>query len=259
VKELSDAAKEVGAYIVYDGAHVLGLIAGGEFQNPFKEGADFVTGSTHKTFPGPQGGVILAKLRDRKGAITKGKRAAAQAVQEGVFPLSVSNHHLRRLPALGLAAVEMWAFGSDYAKQTVRNARRAAEYLNDRGVNVLGEKKNFTMSHQIAVDVTDYGGGRVVANNLEKANIIVNRNLMPYDNPAKTKDPSGLRIGFQEATRRGFKEGDVEELCDLMLRVIKGEATSYEKLRNQTQELRKRFLKIEYGFNSIEEALEYFA
>ncbi len=258
VKELSEAAKEVGAYIVYDAAHVLGLLAGGEFQDPFKEGADFVTGSTHKTFPGPQGGIVLAKLSDRRGEVPKKKRMAAQAVQEGVFPLSVSNHHLRRLPALGLTAVEMWVFGKDYAKQIVKNARRAAEYLHDGGIKVLGEKKNFTMSHQIAVDVKEHGGGRTVAANLEKANIIVNRNLMPYDDPAKTKDPSGLRIGFQEVTRRGFKETDVEELCDLMLRVIKGEAASYERLRNQASELRKRFLNTEYGFNSIEEALAYF-
>ncbi len=259
VKELADAAKEVGAYIVYDGAHVLGLIAGGEFQKPFKEGSDFITGSTHKTFPGPQGGLVLAKLRDRKGEVSKKKRMAAQAVQEGVFPLSVSNHHLRRLPALGLTAVEMWSFGKDYAKQTVRNARKAAEYLYDHGLKVLGEKRGFTMSHQIAVDVREHGGGRVIANNLEKANIIVNRNLMPYDDPAKTRDPSGLRIGFQEVTRRGFKESDIEDLCDIMLRVVKGEATSYEKLRSQAGELRKRFLNIEYGFGSVEEALSHFS
>jgi len=259
VKELVDAAKEVGAFIVYDGAHVLGLIAGGQFQNPFKEGADFITGSTHKTFPGPQGGVILARLRDSKGNVSKKKRSAAHTVQQGVFPLSVSNHHLRRLPALALASVEMWAFGKEYAKQTIKNARRAGEYLHQKGMKVLGEKKGFTMSHQIAVDVSEYGGGRIVARNLEKANIIVNRNLMPYDDPGKVMNPSGLRIGFQEVTRRGFKEGDVEELCDLMLRVMKGEATSYDKLRNQATELRKRFDKIEYGFNSIEEALSYFS
>jgi len=259
VKELADAAKEVGAFIVYDAAHVLGLMAGGEFQKPFKEGADFVTASTHKTFPGPQGGLVLAKLEDEDGEISKKRRAAAEAVQRGVFPLSVSNHHLRRLPALGLAAVEMWAFGKDYAKQIVRNARKAGEYLHDKGLKVLGEKRGFTMSHQIAVDVAEHGGGRMVAKNLERANIIVNRNLMPYDDPSKIKDPSGLRIGFQEVTRRGFKEADVEELCDIMLRVIKGESTSYDELRNQSIELRKRFQGIEYGFKSVEEALSYFS
>ncbi len=259
VKELSQAAEEVGAFIVYDAAHVLGLISGGEFQDPFKEGADFVTASTHKTFPGPQGGLILAKLEDEDGEISKKRRVAAEAVQRGVFPLSVSNHHLRRLPALGLTAVEMWAFGSEYAKQTVRNARKAGEYLYEKGLKVLGEKRGFTMSHQIAVDVAEHGGGRVVAKNLERANIIVNRNLLPYDDPSKIKDPSGLRIGFQEVTRRGFKEDDIEELCDIMIRVIKGESTSYDELRNQAVELRKKFEGIEYGFRSVEEALNYFS
>ncbi len=259
VKELAEAAHDVGAFIVYDAAHVLGLLAGGEFQNPFKEGADFVTGSTHKTFPGPQGGIVLAKLENRRGEISKRRQAAAEAVQRGVFPLSVSNHHLRRLPALGLAAVEMWAFGKEYARQIVRNARRAGEYLSEKGLKVLGEKRGFTMSHQIAVDVAEHGGGRIVAKNLEKANIIVNRNLLPYDDPAKIKDPSGLRIGFQEVTRRGFKEGDVEELCDIMIRVIKGESTSYEELRNQATALRKRFQGIEFGFNCVEEAVKYFS
>ncbi len=259
VKEIAEAAREVGAYIVYDAAHVLGLIAGGQFQKPFEEGVDFLTASTHKTFPGPQGGVVMADLRDDKGRLSKKRRTAARAVQKGVFPLSVSNHHLRRLPALGLSAVEMWVFGKKYAEQTVNNARKAGEYLHEQGLKVLGEDKGFTMSHQIAVDVTDHGGGGKVADNLERANIIVNRNLMPYDDPGKTKDPSGLRIGFQEVTRRGFKEPDIQDLCDLMIRVMKGKSTSYRELRNQATELRKRFSSIEYGFNSVEEASNYFS
>ncbi|TLM97960.1 serine hydroxymethyltransferase, partial [bacterium] len=76
VKELADAAEEVGAFIVYDAAHVLGLLSGGEFQRPFKEGADFITASTHKTFPGPQGGIVLAKLEDEDGEISKKRRGA---------------------------------------------------------------------------------------------------------------------------------------------------------------------------------------
>ncbi len=259
IKELSEVAKEVGAFVVYDAAHVLGLLAGRQFQRPFEEGVDFLTGSTHKTFPGPQGGIVLARLEDRKGNISKRRRSAAQAVQTGVFPLSVSNHHLRRLPALALTAVEMWAFGEQYAKQTIKNAQKAGEYLYEHGLKVLGEKKGFTMSHQIAVDVKEHGGGRLVAKNLERANIIVNRNLLPYDDPSKTRDPSGLRIGFQEVTRRGFKESDIEELCDIMLRVIKGESRSYEELRNETRQLRERFQGIEYGFASVDEALSYFS
>ncbi|OYT44325.1 serine hydroxymethyltransferase [Candidatus Bathyarchaeota archaeon ex4484_40] len=216
VEELRAVAEEVGAYIVYDAAHVFGLIAGGLFQDPLREGADFITSSTHKTFPGPQGGVILADVKDSR------MEKAVKNVQYAIFPLSTSNTHLGRLPALGIAALEMKLFGEDLAKQTVRNAQAAGEFLYENGVKVLGESKGFTESHQIAVDVREYGGGKKVAEDLEAANIILNKNLLPYDDQNNRENPSGIRIGFQDVTRRGFRRGDIEYLCDLMVDVIKG-------------------------------------
>jgi len=250
VKELRTVADEVGAYIVYDAAHVFGLIAGGMFQDPIREGADFITSSTHKTFPGPQGGVILADLKNSR------MKKAVKNVQYAVFPLSTSNTHLGRLPALGVAALEMKIFGKDLARQIVKNAQTAGQYLYENGVKVLGEAKGFTRSHQLAVDVREYGGGKKVAEDLEEANIILNRNLLPYDDQNNRENPSGLRIGFQDVTRRGFKEGDIKHLCDLMLKVIKGERKPSE-VREETMALRKEFDKIEYGFQSVEEALKY--
>jgi glycine hydroxymethyltransferase len=249
VKELKEAAEEVDAYIVYDSAHVLGLIAGGMFQNPFKEGADFITSSTHKTFPGPQGGVILGDLRGSR------MEKAIRNVQYAVFPLSTSNTHLARLPALGVAALEMHMFGEALAKQTVKNAQTAGQYLYENDLLVLAEHKGFTRSHQIGVDIRRYGGGKKIAEKLEAANIILNRNLLPYDNQNNREDPSGLRIGFQDVTRRGFKEGDIKHLCDLMLAVIKGERKSAE-VREDVKALRKEFDKIHYGFQSVTEALK---
>jgi len=250
VKELRTVADEVGAYIVYDAAHVFGLIAGGMFQDPIREGADFITSSTHKTFPGPQGGVILADLKNSR------MKKAVKNVQYAVFPLSTSNTHLGRLPALGVAALEMKIFGKDLARQIVKNAQTAGQYLYENGVKVLGEAKGFTRSHQLAVDVREYGGGKKVAEDLEEANIILNRNLLPYDDQNNRENPSGLRIGFQDVTRRGFKEGDIKHLCDLMLKVIKGERKPSE-VREETMALRKEFDKIEYGFQSVEETLKY--
>jgi glycine hydroxymethyltransferase len=244
IKELKEAAEEVNAYIVYDSAHVLGLIAGGTFQNPLKEGADFITSSTHKTFPGPQGGVILGNLKGSR------MEKAIKNVQYAVFPLSTSNTHLGRLPALGVAALEMHMFGEALAKQTVKNAQTAGQYLFENGLLVLAEHKGFTRSHQIAVDVRRYGGGKKIAENLEAANIILNRNLLPYDNQNNREDPSGLRIGFQDITRRGFKEDDVKHLCDLMMTVIKGERKPAE-VREDVKTLRKKFDKIHYGFQSV--------
>ena len=250
VKELKEVAEEVGAYIVYDAAHVLGLIAGGEFQDPLREGADFVTSSTHKTFPGPQGGVILADPRDDR------VRVAVRNVQYAIFPLSTSNTHLGRLPALGIAALELKVFGEDLARQTVRNAQVAGQYLYENGLRVLGEANGFTRSHQIAVDVRDFGGGGVVAELLEEANIILNRNILPYDDQSNRENPSGIRIGFQDVTRRGFREEDIKYLCDLMLDVIRGKRKPSD-VREDVISLRKEFDKIKYGFQSVEEVIKF--
>jgi glycine hydroxymethyltransferase len=250
IKELAKVAKETGAYIVYDAAHVLGLIACGEFQDPFGEGVDFITGSTHKTFPGPQGGVILANCKDER------MKKAIKKVQHAVFPLTTSNTHLGRLPALGLAALELKLYGKELARQTIKNAQIAGSYLFENGVKVLGKKNGFTRSHQIVVDVRDYGGGQKVASDLEEANIILNKNLLPYDNQHNRGDPSGLRIGFQDVTRRGFKEDEIECLCSLMLEVIKNKRKPVE-VRKDVIKLRQNFKSIKYCFQSINEARDY--
>jgi glycine hydroxymethyltransferase len=251
VKELRTVADEVGAFIVYDAAHVFGLIAGGMFQDPLREGADFVTSSTHKTFPGPQGGAILADLQNSRMA------RAIKDVQYAVFPLSTSNTHLGRLPALGIAALEMHKFGKELAEQTVRNAQTAGQYLYENGVKVLGEPNGFTRSHQLAVDVREYGGGKPVAEALEAANIILNRNLLPYDDQHNRENPSGLRIGLQDAARRGLKGEDIKHVCDLILDVMKGRRNPSE-VKEDVVALRKEFDKIHYGFQSLEEVSKYF-
>ncbi|MEM3560439.1 MAG: serine hydroxymethyltransferase, partial [Nitrososphaerota archaeon] len=144
----------------------------------------------------------------------------------------------------------------ELAKQTVKNAQTAGQYLYEKGIKVLGEKKGFTMSHQIAIDVREYGGGKKVSQDLEEANIIVNKNLLPYDDQNNRDNPSGIRIGFQDVTRRGFKESDIKYLCDLMLSIIKGKCKPQE-VKEEVIAFKKQFNKIEYGFNSIEEAIKY--
>lgn len=250
VKELAKVAKEAGAYVVYDAAHVLGLIAGGEFQDPFGDGVDFITASTHKTFPGPQGGVILGNCEDDR------MKEAIKNVQQAVFPMTTSNSHLGRLPALGLAALEMKLYGKELAKQTIKNAQTAGKCLFENGVKVLGKKNGFTKSHQIVVDVREYGGGQKIASDLERANIVLNKNLLPYDNQHNRGDPSGLRIGFQDVTRRGFKKGDVEQICSLILEVVKGERKPVE-VRPDVIKLRQGFEEIKYCFQTVDEAKEY--
>jgi len=250
VKELRAVCEEVGAYVAYDASHVLGLIAGGVFQDPLREGADFISSSTHKTFPGPQGGVVLGSPN------TARLEKAVKKVQYAIFPLSASSTHLGRLPALSIAALEMKIFGPELARQIVKNAQTAGQYLYENGVKVLAEHKGFTRSHQIAVDVQSFGGGKTIAQNLEDANIVLNKNLLPYDDQSNRDNPSGLRIGWQDVTRRGFREGDVKHLCDLMLSVIKGKRKP-EDAKQDVITLKKEFSKVKFGFQSAQEALNY--
>jgi glycine hydroxymethyltransferase len=250
VKELRAVCEEVGAYVAYDASHVLGLIAGGIFQDPLREGADFITSSTHKTFPGPQGGIVMG------GHNSQRMEKAIKKIQFAIFPLSASNTHLGRLPALGIAALEMKIFGNDLAKQIVKNAQTAGQYLCENGVTVLAEKKGFTQSHQIAVDICNFGGGKKIAQDLEDSNIILNKNLLPYDDQSNRDNPSGLRIGFQDVTRRGFGEGDIKHLCDLMLRVITGKRKPSE-VKEEVLALKKEFNQVKYGFQNVEEAISY--
>jgi glycine hydroxymethyltransferase len=157
---------------------------------------------------------------------------------------------------MGVAALEMKVFGTDLAKQTVLNAQTAGEYLCENGVKVLGENRGFTKSHQIVIDVKEYGGGKNVAERLEEANIITNKNLLPYDDQNRKENPSGVRIGFQDVTRRGFKESNIQHLCDLMMDVIK-EKKNPSKVKDNVIALRQDFERIEYGFQSIDEVVKF--
>lgn len=236
VREIKEIADEIDAYVMYDASHVLGLIAGKAFQNPLKEGADVMTGSTHKTFFGPQRAIIACR------------KELAERVDRAVFPGVVSNHHLNTLAGYVIAAMEMLEFGQEYAKQIVRNAKKLAEELYARGYKVLGEKAGFTETHQVAVDVREHGGGEAVAKKLEKAGIILNKNLLPWDSLSKTGNPSGIRIGVQEVTRLGMKEGEMERLAELMDAVIK-EKRSLEEIGKEVVEFRKEFRTIKFTFH----------
>ncbi|MCC6062419.1 MAG: serine hydroxymethyltransferase [Desulfurococcales archaeon] len=237
LKELAEVAHSVGAKVVYDAAHVLGLIAGRRWRDPFDAGADVVTSSTHKTFPGPQGGVILSNNEE-----------VFKEISRTIFPWFVSNHHLHRLPATAVTALEMIYFGEQYADQIIRNARAFAEALHEEGLDVVGEHLGFTRSHQVVLNVRKYGGGAKIAQLLEEANIIVNKNLLPEDPPEAVKDPSGIRTGVQEMTRYGMKEDDFREIARFFRKVIVDKKDPKE-VAKEVSEFRKEFMKIHYAFD----------
>ena len=246
IKDLAPYLKSEGISIMFDGAHVLGLIAGGEFQQPLKEGADVMTGSTHKTLPGPQGGIIASF------------DIYAEKLKSAVFPSNVSNHHLHHVAGKAIAFAEMLAFGKQYAKDVIRNAQKLAEALAEKGFKVLGEKHGYTKSHQVVIDVWDFGGGGVVEKELEEANIIVNRNLIPGDikSGKHFKNPSGIRMGVQEITRLGMGPSEMEEIAELLYRVIVKKEDKAE-IKKRVKELKTQFSKVKYAFESKRDAYEY--
>jgi glycine hydroxymethyltransferase len=231
---------EVGAFcktrhipLLYDGAHVLGLIAGGQFQDPLREGATWLTGSTHKTFPGPQRGVILGNLDSEE------EKKYWPSADRGVFPGTSSNHHLYSLPALLVATREMRQYGRAYAAQIVRNAQALGKGLDELGTPVQAREFGYTQSHQIAVDVAAWGGGVEVARRLEANDIIVNYNMLPGD--TDPRHPSGLRVGVPEMTRFGMDEQAMGELAQLMHDAIGG-----KHVRAHVNALRGRFVQMQY-------------
>lgn len=213
IKELSEAAHDVGAYLVYDAAHVLGLIAGKQFQDPLQEGADVMCGSTHKTLPGPQGGMILS---DHKGE-TKEDKSFLNKLNYGVFPGITSSYHLHHVAAKAIAYAEHLEFGEAYAKQIIKNAKHFAQSLYDKGFKVFGEKLGFTESHQILVEIGP-GKGKEAAKTLEQAGIVTNMNTIPGD--TDPLNPSGLRLGTPELTRIGMKESEMEEVATFYERIL---------------------------------------
>jgi aminomethyltransferase len=226
--------------IHYDMAHVLGLW-GPHFQEPFAEGADLVTGSTHKTFFGPQRGVIASNMSEGTEY-----EDLWNAIVRRVFPGSLSNHHLGTLLGLLLATYEMNTFRSDYSKAVVTNAKAFAGALKDQGLKVEGDPKiGYTETHQVIVRV-GYGKGPEMAERLEQNNIIVNYQAAPDDEGFTAA--SCLRTGVQEMTRFGMKEDDFGRLAEYMAQVIlHGRSIAAEVSR-----FRRRFTKMNYCLSGEE-------
>jgi glycine hydroxymethyltransferase len=220
VKELAETAHECGAIVGFDGSHVLGLIAGKHFQDPLREGANALFGSTHKSFFGPQGGIILAN------------KEHGEAVKSKVYPRFVDNAHWNRIAALTLALAEMQRFGRDYAGQVIRNAKALAKALHDYGFPVKCSRLGFTESHQIIMDFGDYERGREVAEKLQKANIIVD---------------CVIRLGTCEVTRRGMKEGEMAKIAELIKRTVLDKENP-ETVKREVVKLCSEFQNIEYCF-----------
>ena len=235
--------------IMYDMAHVLGLI-GDHFQNPFQEGAEIVTGSTHKTFFGPQRGVIGVnyKEEDLKYGLWK-------TIESRTFPGSVSNHHLGTQLGMLMAAYEMNQFRDAYQSAIIRNAKSFARSLKSYGLDVVGDPAiDYTETHQVIVSV-GYGEGAEIAERLEQNNVIVNYQATP-DEEVFTAS-GALRMGVSEMTRFGFEEKDFDQLASLMADcILRG-----REIKADMERLRASHTEMRYCFDdaAINDALEQLA
>jgi aminomethyltransferase len=242
VAEMRSAIDELGldCFLMYDMAHVLGLI-GPHFQHPFREGADIVTGSTHKTFFGTQRGIVSSRFDEGHP-----RYPFWEAVDRRAFPGAVSNHHLGTLLGLLMATYEMNEFRDEYQERVIANAKAFAKALADCGLNVSGDPSvSYTETHQVLLDV-GYTRGPQVARRLEENNILVNYQASPEEEGFTAS--GSLRMGVSEMTRFGMQPEDFAELADLVRDVVVDDAT----VQPRVEQFRERFLEMQYCFSESE-------
>ncbi len=197
LREIADAAHAVDALVFYDASHVLGLIAGGQFQDPLREGADVVYGSTHKSFPGPQGGLLYT---DREDLFVQLDPALVWRVFD--------NAHWHRIAALGQTLLELERVGEEYARTIVDDARALGRALHELGVPLVAADEGFTASHQLHIDRAELRARHAIApgalaRRLERQRLLI--------------DLVG-RIGTAEVARLGLAPADMARLADLFVR-----------------------------------------
>ena len=206
--------------IMYDMSHVAGLIAGGVFQTDVVKYADIVTSSTGKTLQSVDHGLLLYK-----------DPSLTPKIRQAVMPLLTSNTHFHEIAALCMTMLEMQTFGHAYARQVVANTQALGKELDRRGFKVLCSKLGYSRSHELIVDLgksahqqrqqqsgAGGGGGVQATRRLDAAGIFANPQDLPWD--TAVSGPTGLRLGTQALTRRGFREQDMIPVADALAHVL---------------------------------------
>lgn len=231
LQAIQNIAHQHGARVFYDAAHELGLIAGGCFANPFLQKIDVVSGSTGKTFSGPQGGLLLWNDETLHANFSS-----------LIFPGFVGTYQLNRVAALGLTALEFLEYGNAYMSQVIKNAQALAQALDAYGLIVWAKSKGFTQSHQVLLDMTAYAGGWGAIRRLERCDIIGNPVFIPG---AASTLPTGLRLATTEMTRRGMKESEMKIIANLIARALCTDESS-SQVAHDSNNLAALFQTIHY-------------
>jgi glycine hydroxymethyltransferase len=232
IREIRAIADEVGALVLFDAAHLCGMIAGHAWQQPLEEGAHLMTMSTYKSLGGPPSGLIVTNDAD-----------VAEKVDRIAFPGMTANFDAAKSAALAITLLDWKDHGKAYAATMTRTAKALASELADRGLPVFSTAKGHTTSHQFAVRAAEFGGGQAAAKRLRRANILTCGIGLPID--AVEGDMNGLRFGTPEIVRWGMTEDDMPELAALIARGLRGNDASEAVAADVTQ-FRRRFQKMHF-------------
>jgi len=231
VREIREIADECGAKVMFDAAHQCGMIAGRAWPNPILEGAHLMTMSTYKSLGGPAGGLIVTNDGD-----------IAQALDSIAFPGMTANFDVAKSAALALTMLDWREYGSAYAQAMVDVAHEFACTLCEEGVPVFASDRNFTTSHQFAVEAARYGGGQCASKKLRKAGFLACGIGLPIDPVAG--DLNGLRIGTPELVRWGVTMKDIPIIARLLSRALSSDDP--EGMAEEVSSLRKEFKDLHF-------------
>lgn len=210
VREVREIADEVGAIVLYDAAHMAGMIAGKRFQQPLAEGAHLMTMSTYKAFGGPPSGLVLTT-----------EEHLARRIDQIAYPGLTANFDLGKTAALAMSMLDLLVHGEAYASQCIVNAQALGRALEREGMAVHGvDGSSHTQSHHLALSSAPYGGGQTASKHAARANILLAGIGLPL--PPVAGDLNGIRMGTQEVTRLGMGEEEMAEIARFMTRVFIG-------------------------------------
>lgn len=231
VKEVRTIADEVGAKVMFDAAHLCGMIAGRAWANPLLEGAHLMTMSTYKSLGGPAGGLIVTN-----------DAGLAQRLDAIAYPGMTANFDVAKSAVLALTMLDWREHGQDYANAMVRVAKALALELDKNGVPVFAGAGGFTTSHQFAVKAEKFGGGQTASKKLRKANLLVSGIGLPI--PAVAGDLNGIRFGTPEIVRWGVDEKDAPQLAEFVAKALGSNDPA--SLAPEVSQFRARFNTLHY-------------
>lgn len=231
VAEVRKIADQIGAKVLFDAAHQCGMIAGGAFPDPLKEGAHLMTMSTYKSLGGPAGGLIVTN-----------DTAIAERLDAIAFPGLTANFDAAKSAALAYTLLDWRDHGAAYAKAMTDLARALATELTQLGLPVFAADRGATTSHQFAIEAAPFGGGQAASKTLRKAGFLACGIGLPI--PEVLGDMNGLRIGTPELVRRGVTPADAPALAALIAEGLRSNAP--ETVAPRTRALRARFQGLHY-------------